>query len=87
MMTDSQSSLIRGPVSLALQDARGEAVSIADIMFSCVSAQQPCGLSSPSSRDGPSLKVSADGGIFYFLMAIRYNIFLFSRLFRLLYRK
>ena len=30
---------------------------------------------------------SADGGIFYFLMAIRHNIFLFSRLFRLLYRK
>jgi hypothetical protein len=41
MMTDSQSSLIRGAVSLALQDARGEAVSMADMMFSCVSVQQP----------------------------------------------
>ena len=29
---DSQSSLIRGAVSLALQDARGEAVSMADMM-------------------------------------------------------
>jgi hypothetical protein len=41
MMTDSQSSLIRGAVSLALQDdARGEAVSMADMTFSCVSAQR-----------------------------------------------
>src|SRR5262249_29499410 len=45
------------------------------------------GLSPPSARDSPSLNASAHGGIFYFLMAIRQNIFLFSRLFRLLYRK
>ena len=38
---DSQSSLIRGAVSLALQDARAEAVSMADMMFSRVSVQQP----------------------------------------------
>ena len=43
---DSQSSLIRGAVSLALQDvrgeedARGEAVSMADMTFSCVSVQR-----------------------------------------------
>jgi hypothetical protein len=35
--TDSQSSLIRGGVSVALQDARGEAVSMTDMMFSSVS--------------------------------------------------
>jgi len=41
MMTDSQSSLIRGAASLALQDdARGEAVSMADMTFSCVSVQR-----------------------------------------------
>jgi hypothetical protein len=43
LWSDSQSSLIRGAVSLALQDARGEAVSMADMMFSCASAQQPLG--------------------------------------------
>jgi hypothetical protein len=43
---DSRSSLIRGVVSLALQDARGqedvrgEAVSMADMTFSCVSVQR-----------------------------------------------
>lgn len=37
---DSQSSLIRGAVSLALQDARGEAVSMADMTFACVSVQR-----------------------------------------------
>jgi hypothetical protein len=34
-----------------------------------------------------SLNAAARGGIFYFLLAICYNIFLFSSLFGLLYRK
>jgi len=41
MMTESQSSLIRGGLSVALQAARGEAVSMADMMVSCVSVEQP----------------------------------------------
>jgi len=43
MQYGQPSSLIRGAVSLALKDARGEAVSMADMMFSCVSVQPPCG--------------------------------------------
>ena len=58
MMTDSQSSLIRGAVSIALQDARGEedargeAVSMADMTFSCVSEQQPLGRARPHCETG-----------------------------------
>jgi hypothetical protein len=37
MTTDSQSSLIQGWVSVALQDVRTDAVSMADMICSCVS--------------------------------------------------
>jgi len=64
--TDSQSSLIRGGVSVALQDARGEAVSMTDMMFSSVSMGAAVRLRLPSLRDALSLNASAHGGIFYF---------------------
>jgi hypothetical protein len=48
--------------------------------FSCVSAQRhEVGL--PSLRGLLSLNAPARGGIFYFLLMICYNIFLFSGLF------
>jgi hypothetical protein len=38
MTTDSQSSLIQGWVSVALQGVRADAVSMADMICSCASA-------------------------------------------------
>jgi hypothetical protein len=59
---------------------------MADMTFSCVSVQRhEVGL--PWFRDLLSLNALAGGGIFYFLLAICYNIFLFSGQFGLLYRK
>src|SRR5262249_36591241 len=77
MMTDSQSSLIRGAVSLALQDARGEAVSMGDMMVLLRQRATAARSRPPSLRDSLSLNASARGGIFHFVSAYCYNIFLF----------
>ena len=74
---DSQSSLIRGAVSLALQDARGEAVSMADMMVLLRQRAAAARSRPPSLRDSLSLNAAARGGIFYFVSAYCYNIFLF----------
>jgi len=76
MMTDSQSSLIRGAVSLALQDARESRF---DGRHDVLLRQRATAVRPrpPSLRDSLSLNASARGGIFYFLMTHCYNIFLF----------